>query len=304
MPGIVQELQRDALDPRTSISDLLRKALVVARELELSEFEDWVNSELNGYTSSEKIPEYRTVHGSLQLKDPYRGWVPVAFESARFAAVFSERRLGESIARLESIVNDTAKQSPVFLFAVPAELAHEINKGMGHQVGFMTDTSQLSSILQRVRTDVLNWSLTLKKAGILGEDMTFSDEERTRAAAASVTYVQNQTVIHGMNQSQIQQGTSHSTQTYVQQQVDLEKLSALIFNIRSNLDSFGLQLAIRGEVDAYLKTLDAQKDSPKPNSSIIKDALHSLRTVLEGAAGGALGSALPGILDLIKYLLS
>ena len=57
MSSLVFELQRDALNRNASVSDLLRKALVVSKKLKISEFEKWVTNELNGY--SEDIPDYR-----------------------------------------------------------------------------------------------------------------------------------------------------------------------------------------------------------------------------------------------------
>jgi hypothetical protein len=42
MTGIILELQKEALDKRTQISDLLRKALLVARKLKVQEIESWI----------------------------------------------------------------------------------------------------------------------------------------------------------------------------------------------------------------------------------------------------------------------
>jgi hypothetical protein len=61
MTGIVLELQREALGKGVRISDLLRKVLLVARKLKVSEIEAWVLSELNGYSDGAEIPEYRQV---------------------------------------------------------------------------------------------------------------------------------------------------------------------------------------------------------------------------------------------------
>jgi len=47
--SLVLELQKEALDQRVSVSHLLRKALVVVRKLKLSEFQNWIEIELNGY---------------------------------------------------------------------------------------------------------------------------------------------------------------------------------------------------------------------------------------------------------------
>ncbi len=53
MSSVIVELQREALDRNVHVSDLLRKALVVARNLALTEFQRWIELELNGYDKAE-----------------------------------------------------------------------------------------------------------------------------------------------------------------------------------------------------------------------------------------------------------
>ena len=57
--GIVIQLQREALDENVDIETLLRKAYLVARKLQLKDFEEWISSEQNGYNGD--VPDYRTV---------------------------------------------------------------------------------------------------------------------------------------------------------------------------------------------------------------------------------------------------
>ncbi len=59
--SIVLELQDLAIGRDNNISDLLRKALLVASKLNLIEFKEWVNSELNGYTEV-GVPDYRKLN--------------------------------------------------------------------------------------------------------------------------------------------------------------------------------------------------------------------------------------------------
>ena len=46
MSGIVIELQRDALSSDSDIISLLRKAYLIARKLDLKDFESWTSYEL------------------------------------------------------------------------------------------------------------------------------------------------------------------------------------------------------------------------------------------------------------------
>ena len=76
--SLVTEVQREALDRSVPAVDLLRKAFVAARKLKIEGIQSWLKSELNGYSNSEEIPEYRAVHGEIKAFNPYNGmWVPI-----------------------------------------------------------------------------------------------------------------------------------------------------------------------------------------------------------------------------------
>ncbi|HIF5616173.1 TPA: hypothetical protein ACX3CR_004775, partial [Vibrio parahaemolyticus] len=66
--GLVLELQRDALNKTVSVADLLRKALVVSKKLQIIEMEAWICNELRGYENIEAIvPDYRKIRGEVIL---------------------------------------------------------------------------------------------------------------------------------------------------------------------------------------------------------------------------------------------
>jgi hypothetical protein len=95
MGSLVLELQRECLDSRIFVSDVLRKALVVARKLGLTEFQAWINSELNGYYAGKiDLPEYRILCAQL------RSWTGSASRTDRIAnykqLLRIEERLGWS----------------------------------------------------------------------------------------------------------------------------------------------------------------------------------------------------------------
>jgi hypothetical protein len=104
MSSIVIELQKNALDKNVSISELLRKSLVIARKLKIIEFERWVSSELNGYSKTDKIPEYRWGTGSVKAWNPYYGWQPVMFKDNKTSAAVSRRANNQSIAEIENLL--------------------------------------------------------------------------------------------------------------------------------------------------------------------------------------------------------
>ncbi len=50
--SLVQELQRDAIGSTVSTTELLRKALIVARKLAVRDFSEWIDWELKGYPNT------------------------------------------------------------------------------------------------------------------------------------------------------------------------------------------------------------------------------------------------------------
>lgn len=75
MLALVIELVNAAIDTSVSPSDLLRRALVVARRLGVPELVEWISGELNGYYSGE-VPDYRRVQGQLMAENPINGPIP------------------------------------------------------------------------------------------------------------------------------------------------------------------------------------------------------------------------------------
>lgn len=66
--------------------------------------------------------------------------------------------------------------------------------------------SQLTAIIDRVRNLILDWALDLEKNRILGEGMTFSDEEKKRASSTAITVHGNfQGIIGDVRESKLSQ---------------------------------------------------------------------------------------------------
>lgn len=304
--ALVLELQREALNKNSTVADLLRLALVVARKLGVTEFEQWIDAELNGYKAgSPPVPAYRKLTGALKCWNPYNGWIPLHSRDPAMDAKLSKRATTQSIGELESM-KPSGKDGGTFIMHFPKELEAQLMSGMDIELqpALLVGGAQLHGVIDAVRNIVLDWSLKLEAAGVLGEDMTFSHEEKDRAAGSSVQYqIENQTVIHGMSHSQLQQGTAGSTQVFLAPPLDLKAVAALVRELRDALPGAGLPPDTRAEVEADLTTVEAQTRSPKPRLPIIKEALRSARAVLEGAVGGAAGTALPALIDRLTALL-
>jgi AbiTii len=153
---------------------------------------------------------------------------------------------------------------------------------------------QFRGIVERVRSRILEWALNLESRGVLGEGMTFTQQEK-QAVQQIHNYFGN------VSGSQIQISSHGSTQTQTNTTgADLDALRSLIEALGNALDHGTVQGEAANELRAELATLKAQAESPKPKWEIIKATAGSIKTVLEGAAGNVVGElAKPHVTALI-----
>lgn len=285
MSSVVVELQRESLDRNVPISDLLRKALVVAKKLKISDFEKWVANELNGYEKGEDIPKYREIIGTIKAWNPYHGWQPVIFSTPSKEESLSQRPCSQSIAEIESLVNEKSDGSCLAM-PFPAAIEQQLRRGISFntQITLIVPSTYLVRIIDAVRTIVLNWSLKLEEDGILGEGMSFTPSEKETAEKMSY----NINNFYGPVLSpQIQQHTSNSLQISTTKQFDLSELRSFIEELRQQLGKLNLERHIEQELQAEVTRVEAQLSSPKPKEGVIRESLSSIKRMLEGA-GGAL----------------
>lgn len=179
MKSIVIELQKMSSDENIPITGLIRKALIVASKLNLSDFKEWIEKEINGYEEISEIPEYRNVTGEVKAINPYtRIWIPLLWPNAP-EGVYN-RKIGQKISEIEYnyksadgtiVVPFTQEQQQILIknFNAPSPPYLIINK------------AALAGILESVKDIILKWSLKLEKEGIFGKDMIFSEEEQEKA---------------------------------------------------------------------------------------------------------------------------
>lgn len=110
-------------------------------------------------------------------------------------------------------------------------------------------------------------------------------EQRDSGPSSGVTY--NIGAMHNSPLQHISSG-GHGSQTTTYSSDDLRSIVSLY---RQHVDELGLDSAQRRRADAQVATIEAQLiDDPDP--SIIKAAGKSLKTIVEGAIGGAAGNAI------------
>lgn len=297
MPGLVLELQADALNRGVSCADLLRKALVLSRKLGVAEIEEWLRRELNGYPlNDDEVPVYRQVHGQIKVWNPYHGWQPLNFGDAKMAEHLSRRKIMQPVGELDALLENKSDGS--FQIPFPQETVNALMNAMDFplQPTLHVASTSIVGILDAARNHVLEWALELEKQGVIGEEMSFSQEEQQ--AADRVTY-QITNNIGSMHNSQLQQDSQGATQN-LSIGLDIQQVLDVVAKIRAHEEELGLNADEASELSTELSTIEVQSKSPKPKATIIRESLKSIRTILEGATGSV---AAAGLLALIASIL-
>ena len=103
--------------------------------------------------------------------------------------------------------------------------------------------------------------------------------------------------VHSMVNSQIQQATHGSTQTLYLSKLDQDNLKMLLSEIKSTLASLNIGAQRTQDLSAEIRTIEAQLESSNPKRLIIREALQSVRNILEQVGAGVL------VAEIAKFLL-
>jgi len=295
MPGLVLELQADALNRSVAVADLLRKAIAVSKKLRTPLIEGWLDHELKGYPSANDVPEYRRLNGHLRYQDADGRWLPLTYDGdPKFGEIWSASPMPQPISELEAL----AIVEGNLIRPYPPKQAEMIRSTLGlpFQPGLEISKAALSAIVDVVRTRVLNWALELESQGVVGEGMTFSSQEREVAGPVTNNYFTNN--IGSMTGSQIQQGTTGSTQSMGP---DAMALVALVDALSSySAKQMELSIDAYAALMAELARLRAEATSKAPKASIIRETLASVRHILESAAAHLMVTHGPEIVALLS----
>lgn len=267
----VIQLQQEALDDTCSVEKLVRLAYTIAMKLDIQEMVEWCYKEMNGYSQSDNIPKYRLIYIHCWLSiDSYDrgGKVPFQEESVTLSIQELENlpQIGANYKKLE--IDSHYKQ----------ELLELLNKdGLGYNlvkpsratkmrqairqplfdICKIITNSQIDGIKSQVRQHILNWAISLEKAGILGENLIFTKKEKLMSA--NVTYnIQSVGNMANHNQhstiqqlsSPVQKGDFNSLESALKLQgisaEDIQELKEILDNVQQPVNE------LPAKVDGWL----------------------------------------------------
>jgi len=300
MSSLVEELQRDALNRRVRVSDLLRKAKTIAVKLDLPELEKWVESELNGYQSGADVPDYRVIIGQVQGFNPYHGWRPVQFNDTATEQKFTKRHIVSQVAELECLVPKSSDGQ--LQVSLPAEAQHLLRDVTGFDFEFTTamSASDVVGILDAIRNALLDWSLKLEKSGVKGEGMSFSDDERKRAHETQAVY--NIGTIETFTGNMGSGSGNFSVEGNTVNITSKAAIESLVRKIRDNEAQLGLKPEPTRELHQALDGLQTEINATQPSAKRINGFLASVRGIAEKAAGSLVSQGILYELGKLMHL--
>ncbi len=288
MGKIVLELQNDTMDDTKKVSYLLTKALVIARKLQLEDFANWCNKELEGYDHKDEKPSYRKINLIYKAWNPYRGFIPVVIQDKKFQETISEQDVDRSIHEIE----EYASMSETTLkFSINPEL-QRIFSEMGNlqfEITAFVGRGQYIRICQQIRKLILDWTIELEKEGILGDDLEFTTTEKEKAKDEIHNYG---TMIFGnVTKSDFKSEISHSFNED-SSGASIEEIRSLLDQIVQIKDKSGVDSSELATINSTLEALQLEIEQKVPNPSKVSSLFLSMKSIFENAAGSVIASGI------------
>ncbi|MCH8878080.1 MAG: hypothetical protein IIA89_14880 [Chloroflexi bacterium] len=176
---ILAQIQKDILNQEVPISAILRKAKVLAAQLESSELQEWASGELDGYQNLDSLPDYRLLSTSASGQWTNGYWtlndrsVPMyKIDDEDLKKWLTTYPVYSGIRTVENLVADLGEKRIMF----PPEIVALVNNEVGEQgYGYSTlhynlDSTVFDQILDIVRNRLLDFILQLDKQWVNEED--------------------------------------------------------------------------------------------------------------------------------------
>lgn len=255
--SLVDELQIEASNTSMTVASLLRKALVVAAKLELSDVPAWIRNELAGYKGDAQVPPYRVVHGTLMAKH-FDGWLPAHLPTTDFQHQVTEQFISDSVAELEAM----SGQSGTLTRGFAPEQQHILQTMFRRETEFrcFVQHSQIAGILDEIRNRILEWAISLDQLGVKGDGLSFSDAEKEMAHGVSFQ-VNGNVTNHNLAQTGGQ--TNQATGDYAHLNIhSIDNSSASVSHNSGDLS------VLAGELEKLRMALLGKATSPEDYTAI------------------------------------
>ena len=257
--SLIVQLQTEVVNSGVPISDILRKAKILASLLKNEEFKGWIDAELGGYSTPDGRPEYRRFRsmsfgtfagrfGQMAKNVP----IPGALLPTSLQELAGHLEMSQGVKEIETLAAQAGQDGAVRI-AWPAEAVILARDHVQMDDGSMLVEAwkplvkgQLDGILDQVRNRLLDFFLELREINpeIVNSETAIRDVPRD-----TVTHLFQTTIYGGRNI--VATGTNFEQKTTEQIGID-DKTSLLDYLDNTGIDSDSLselENAIREDGD-------------------------------------------------------
>lgn len=189
--NLVNELQESAI--KDDVLTVLRKTKRLASKLGLSDIVNWLKFEQNGYPDNDSVPSYRRVNSTVACN--INDYIPIGFGMiVRGVVDLPSGDLDLNIPLRDSInvilsVIQLVYDGNEHCISIEKEFEYSLRQlykfdpSVSQQVSLLLrpNRSQVEAIPNLIKDKVLDWACNLESAGILGEGLTFSTQDKEAA---------------------------------------------------------------------------------------------------------------------------
>ena len=285
MTRLVEELQKDCVNPIYSYANLFQKAYFIAKKLEQNDMIEFLKNEIDGY-GHKKVPSYRYVNVIYKAKNALNQWKPLIIPIDNPLVQYQHVPVKQSIAEIESFLSS---KEETIICPISAEL-HDVFEDYKPELSSMDicahcSKHQYKSFLEKGKRLLIDWSIDLEQKGILGEDYKFSKDEKEIARNMSITNIFNAPV-NGANI--VGTATNSTLNVNNTNSFDYEGAEKLLESIQKLLPAGNFA---KNDLEKIQQDVDEIKESiSKQDVPSVKGKLKDLADFCKGIAGNVIAS--------------
>ena len=289
MSSFIKDLQTEIMSPNCDIVNILRKAHFIASTLNLTDFDKWIMSELNGYPTPNDCPEYRILHCDLYAFNQFNGWMPTVFRNTELENLISITKMNNSISQIISMSEQEGDKPMSEILGELLLLLNECFNTSNTRFALFVSKTSIMDIIEKVKTTVLDWTIKLESEGILGENTTFSEQEKQVAATIPQTinnYYGNTNIVSSPTENmQIVSGNNNEVS------FSYEFAKNAVEEIEDSISAKDISDTDKEYALSIINNIKNQIDN-KNNPSTIKNSFNLLKEFLIGIGSSFAASAI------------
>ncbi len=167
---LIDEIIKNLSSNECVLTEALIKTKVLMHKIGHKELVIWVNKELNGYSETDELPDYRIIPAQVRVSAANGAYkidsspIPMSNIDKKFRDVWEEARITYSLAIIEKIVSSSTEN--MLQSQIPMEANGMISKGLSNSFIVQRAWSEIpvasiSNILMQVRSRLLDFVLEL-----------------------------------------------------------------------------------------------------------------------------------------------